>query len=77
MALVDTAVGVTMICPALVSTGMSSEGVEPSEVAEHALQAVDEGMFALVPSEWQAAVVEQRALIVNGHQPSPPAPSLL
>ena len=76
MALVDTAVGVTVICPALVSTGMSSEGVEPSEVADLALQAVDEGVFALVPSEWQAAVLKQRASIVNGRQPSPPAPSL-
>ena len=26
-------------------------------------------MFALVPSEWQAAVVGQRALIVNGPSP--------
>ena len=76
MALADTAVGVTVICPAFVSTGMSSEGVDPSEVAELALQAVDEGVFAVVPSEWQAAVVEQRALIVNGRQPSPPASSL-
>ena len=65
-----------MICPALVSTGMSSEGVQPSEVVDLALQAVDEGVFALVPSEWQAAVLKQRASIVNGRQPSPPAPPL-
>ena len=76
MALADTAVGVTVICPALVSTGMSSEGVDPSKVADMALQAVDEGVFAVVPSEWQAAVVGQCALIVNGLQPSPPIPSL-
>ncbi|MEU5847208.1 SDR family oxidoreductase [Saccharopolyspora shandongensis] len=74
MALADTPVRVTMICPALVSTGMSPEGVEPGLVAHEALRAVDDGVFAVVPSEWQAAVVAQVEQIVSGHQPTPPAP---
>lgn len=74
MALADTPVRVSMICPALVATGMSSEGVEPALVADGALQAVDDGVFAVVPSEWQVAVVAQVEQIVAGHQPTPPAP---
>ncbi len=74
MALADTRVQVTMICPALVATGMSSEGVEPSLVADKALRAVDEGVFAVVPSEWQAAVVAQAEQIASGHGPTAPSP---
>jgi len=74
MALADTPVRISMICPALVSTGMSPEGVEPSLVADNALQAVDDGVFAVVPSEWQAAVVAQAEQVASGHQPTPPAP---
>lgn len=74
MALAGTPVRVSMICPALVSTGMSSEGVEPALVADSALQAVDDGIFAVVPAEWQAAVVAQAEKVVSGHHPTPPAP---
>ena len=74
MALADTRVRVSMICPALVATGMSSEGVEPSLVADKALRAVDEGVFAVVPSEWQAAVVAQAEQIASGHGPTAPSP---
>lgn len=74
MALAGTPVRVSMICPALVSTGMSSEGVEPALVADSALQAVDDGIFAVVPAEWQAAVVAQAEQVVSGHHPTPPAP---
>ncbi|SDY40039.1 NADP-dependent 3-hydroxy acid dehydrogenase YdfG [Saccharopolyspora shandongensis] len=74
MALADTPVRVTMICPALVSTGMSPEGTEPGLVAHEALQAVDDGVFAVVPAEWQAAVVAQVEQIAAGHRPTPPAP---
>jgi NADP-dependent 3-hydroxy acid dehydrogenase YdfG len=74
MALSDTPVQVSMICPALVSTGMSSEGVEPAHVADNALQAIEDGVFAVVPSEWQEAVVAQVEQIASGHQPTPPSP---
>ncbi len=74
IALSDTPVQVSMICPALVSTGMSSEGVEPAHVADNALQAIEDGVFAVVPSEWQEAVVAQVEQIASGHQPTPPSP---
>jgi NADP-dependent 3-hydroxy acid dehydrogenase YdfG len=72
MALADTAVGVSMICPALVATGMSAEGVAPAVVAEEALRAVDEGVFAVVPEEWRAVVVEQTERVVAGLPAMPP-----
>jgi NADP-dependent 3-hydroxy acid dehydrogenase YdfG len=74
MAMADTPVGVSMICPALVSTGMSAEGVAPAVVADDALRAVDDGTFAVVPADWRAAVVAQVDQIVTGRQPTPPAP---
>ncbi|WP_238019731.1 SDR family NAD(P)-dependent oxidoreductase [Dactylosporangium sp. AC04546] len=74
MALADTPVEVSMICPALVSTGMSPEGIAPRVVADAALQAVDDGVFALVPDDWQAAVVAQVERVVRGQRPTPPTP---
>lgn len=74
MALEGTPVRVTMICPALVRTGMSAEGIDPALVADEALRAIDAGVFAVVPSQWRAAVVTQAERIVSGHRPAPPAP---
>ncbi|MEQ4204299.1 SDR family NAD(P)-dependent oxidoreductase [Actinopolymorpha sp. B9G3] len=74
MALADTPVRVSMICPALVATGMSPEGIAPALVADDALRTVDNGVFAVVPAEWQAAVATQVDEIVSGRQPTPPAP---
>jgi NADP-dependent 3-hydroxy acid dehydrogenase YdfG len=74
MALAGTPVRVSMICPALVATGMSPDGVEPALVADQALQAVQSGVFAVVPSEWRAAVVAQVEQITSGSEPTPPVP---
>jgi NADP-dependent 3-hydroxy acid dehydrogenase YdfG len=74
MALDGTPVRVSMICPALVRTSMSSDGIDPALVAEDALQAIDDGVFAVVPSQWRTAVVAQVERIVSGHWPTPPAP---
>ncbi|MGH3489903.1 MAG: SDR family NAD(P)-dependent oxidoreductase [Actinopolymorphaceae bacterium] len=74
MALADTPVGVSMICPALVSTGMSAEGVPAAQVADDALRAIDNGIFAVVPDDWRAAVAAQIDEIVTGRQPTPPVP---
>ncbi|WP_158880292.1 SDR family oxidoreductase [Amycolatopsis anabasis] len=74
MALAGTPVRVSMICPALVATGMSAEGVEPGVVAENALRAVDDGVFAVLPAEWEDAVIAQAERIVSGQQPVPPVP---
>lgn len=74
MALDGTPVQVSMICPALVRTGMSPEGVDPAFIADDALRAIDDGVFAVVPLQWQAAVVAQAERIVSGDRPAPPAP---
>lgn len=73
MALADTPIQVSMICPALVATGMSPEGAEPALVAGEALRAVEDGVFAVVPSNWQAAAIAQVERIVSGHWPEPPS----
>jgi NADP-dependent 3-hydroxy acid dehydrogenase YdfG len=74
MALVQTRVQVHMICPGLVSTGMSSEGADPADIARQALQAVDDGVFAVVPEEWTSAVAAQREQIVSGRSATSPVP---
>jgi len=74
MALADTPVRVSMICPALVATGMSPEGVPPASVADAALRAVDDGVFAVVPADWHTAVVSQVEQLVGGHLPTAPTP---
>ncbi|MCE0763743.1 SDR family NAD(P)-dependent oxidoreductase [Pseudonocardia kujensis] len=75
MALEGTPVGIGMICPALVATGMSPVGADPADVAREALRAVDDGVFAVVPPEWRAAVVDQLATVAAGGRPTPPAPA--
>lgn len=73
MALAGTPVRVSMMCPALVSTGMSPEGVDPAVVADEALQAVEDGTFAIFPSQWREAVVTQVEQVTSGQPPAPPA----
>ncbi|WP_433505774.1 SDR family NAD(P)-dependent oxidoreductase [Pseudonocardia halophobica] len=75
MALEGTPVGISMICPALVATGMSPVGADPADVAREALSAVDDGVFAVVPPEWRAAVVDQATTVAHGGRPTPPAPT--
>jgi NAD(P)-dependent dehydrogenase (short-subunit alcohol dehydrogenase family) len=74
LALADTAVGVTVLCPALVRTAMSPVGSDPADVADEALAAVDEGRFVVVPGEWRAAVVQRAERLAAGQAPLPPAP---
>ena len=52
LALAGTRVSVTLLCPALVRSGMSSEGADPDVVAAQAIEAMALGRFAFVPSEW-------------------------
>lgn len=51
MALADTPIGVSMTCPALVATGMSSEGANPDNIAAQALATIEDGTFAVIPDE--------------------------
>lgn len=76
MALADTPIGVSMICPALVSTGMSSEGIDPSDVAAEALATIEDGTFAVIPQQWQQAVVTSATRLASGQRPEAPAPTL-
>ncbi|SDM50574.1 SDR family NAD(P)-dependent oxidoreductase [Allokutzneria albata] len=72
LVLADTPVRISMICPALVETGMSPIGVPASSVATDALKAMDEGVFAVVPEEWHAAVVDRAQRVVAGLPPTMP-----
>lgn len=74
MALRGTSVTVTVICPALVRTGMSPIGADPDEVAEAALRAVTVGAFAQIPAQWHAALLHRAAGLARGAVPTPPEP---
>lgn len=75
MALADTHISVSVVCPALVSTGMSQEGVKPSEVAIRALATIDNGTFAVIPDEWRDEVITTASRRAAGQPPSAPVPN--
>jgi NAD(P)-dependent dehydrogenase (short-subunit alcohol dehydrogenase family) len=72
LALTDTGVTVTLLCPALVRTGMSEFGEDPDEVAKAALAATADGRFLVTPAEWHAAVTNRAEALVHGAQPTLP-----
>jgi NAD(P)-dependent dehydrogenase (short-subunit alcohol dehydrogenase family) len=74
MAPTGTVLSVTVLCPALVRTGMSDEGDDPAEVARLALEAVDQRRFSVVPGEWVAALQERAVTIATGRRPTTPEP---
>ena len=74
LALAVTKVRVTMLCPALVRTGMSDVGVSPEAVAADALEAVSDAVFAVVPQEWHSAVQHRASVLIAGSQPTFPTP---
>ena len=61
--------------PALVKTRMSPTGASPDDVADAALRAIADGIFAQVPSEWHAAVVDRASRLTTGLAPTFPSPS--
>ncbi len=75
LALTDTPVTVTMLCPALVRTGMSQTGQDPAVLAAEAVNAAAQGRFAVVPPQWHTAVVTGSQSLVTGHPPTPPTPT--
>lgn len=73
LALRDTPVSVTLLCPALVRSGMSETGEDPDVVAERALAAAQEGRFLLVPPEWEPALVARAERLITGAAPELPS----
>ena len=71
--LTDSRVTVTVSCPALVRSGMSTEGVEPDEVAVEALDATGRGEVTVVPTEWRQAVRDRGVRLAAGERPRLPA----
>ena len=71
LALADTDVSVTLLCPALVRSGMSEVGEDPDVVAAAALTAAP-GRFLVGPTEWQAAVIRRAEALAAGAQPTLP-----
>ena len=75
MELADTNVSITMLCPALVKTGMSDVGADPADVAAEVLEAADRGVFAVVPADWTQAIVDRGHRLVAGTPPQVPVPN--
>lgn len=73
LALTDTEVTVTLLCPALVRTGMSEVGEDADEVAAAAIEAAEAGRFLVTPDEWHAAVTRRAEDLVHGARPRLPA----
>jgi NAD(P)-dependent dehydrogenase (short-subunit alcohol dehydrogenase family) len=72
LALIGSQVSVTLLCPALVRSGMSPEGDDPDVVAVQAIQAMAARRFAVVPDEWTHAIRTRMDLLSDGSQPQMP-----
>lgn len=75
LALADSPVGVTVMCPSLVRSGMSAEGADPVDVARAALDACREGTFCVIEAEWAPAVEARSHRLAAGTAPEIPAPA--
>ena len=73
LALADTSVSVTLLCPALVRSAMSPVGEDPADVAALALAGVRSGRFLVVPGEWTSAVAQRSDRLISGALPEMPA----
>jgi NAD(P)-dependent dehydrogenase (short-subunit alcohol dehydrogenase family) len=74
LALEKSPVSVTLVCPALVRTGMSATGADPRDVATTALAAAAAGRFLVVPEEWIAAIQQRADHLTSGRPADPPTP---
>jgi NAD(P)-dependent dehydrogenase (short-subunit alcohol dehydrogenase family) len=74
IALAGEPVSVTVLCPALVRSGMSEHGADPNEVATTALDAIERGCFIVTPAEWSEVSVDRARRLAAGQRPRIPAP---
>jgi NAD(P)-dependent dehydrogenase (short-subunit alcohol dehydrogenase family) len=74
LALRDTPISVTVLCPALVRTGMSEVGEDPADVAAQALAATRAARFLVMPHEWRGAVGTRTEDLLDGRPPCTPGP---
>lgn len=70
--LAETHLSVTVLCPALVRTGMSDAGEDPLVVAEQALAAAGRRQFAVIPDDWAPAVLKRGMMLTSGGKPETP-----
>lgn len=70
----ETNVSVTVVCPALVRSGMSEVGADPADVAAEALTAARAGRFLVAPDEWADALRARTETLLAGRRPEVPAP---
>lgn len=75
LALAGTPIQVTVLCPALVRTGMSDQGIDPADVVEEAIDAIGRGRFTVLREEWTDEVVRRGHRLATGQSPEPPTPS--
>jgi NAD(P)-dependent dehydrogenase (short-subunit alcohol dehydrogenase family) len=75
LALADSPVQITVLCPALVKSGMSESGDDPHDVADAALDAMAAGHFIAVPAMWAHAIRQRGEQLATGLLPVPPEPS--
>jgi NADP-dependent 3-hydroxy acid dehydrogenase YdfG len=70
----ETEIAVTVLCPDLVRTAISDQGADPRDIAIEALQAMEDGQFAVVPERWSGAVQSRASRLASGEQPGIPQP---
>lgn len=75
LALAEHPITVTVLCPALVRSGMSTEGADPADVAAQALEAVEQERFTVVPEAWTAAIEQRARRLASGRSPELPQPT--
>lgn len=75
LALDGTNVSVTLLCPALVRSGMSEVGEDPADVARTALAAVEEKRFVVAPPEWSGSFGDRAETLASGRRPVVPSQS--
>lgn len=75
LSIAGSRVGITVLCPALVRSGMSEMGEDPLDVADAALHGVADGRFLVLPDEWREAVRHRGEGLAAGEPPRLPEPS--